>query len=241
MAAQEIRMFTHSYLAFYRPRKRSYFCLKYVPNANVWEPFSIAMVAEGIHATIRKSTVHNIHNTQPGAHIFARTSPRADRQRERIQIMGTGLYLSIPLQDGTAIIAAIVTRPIAMPGKYIDTEIEAVHGVPYEMNTRLWQDPAPPEPPAAPVPAVQATKLTAIPRRIAWLVAEDAQKQGETCPISLEAISPLTASVTTCFHCFDSEQLNAWLATRPARECPMCKKACLATKAFEEEGVNNPL
>jgi hypothetical protein len=151
--------------------------------------------------------------------------------REQLQLTATGLYLKIPLRDGTTITAPIVERGFAMPSKYVVQEIGAIPGVPYESNTRLWEEPAPPQPVA---PVIRTITLTPIPRRIAWLVAEDAQKQGDTCPITLEPISPLTAAVTTCFHCFDAEHLNAWLTTRAKSECPLCKKEFLATKAFDE-------
>jgi SUMO ligase MMS21 Smc5/6 complex component len=71
-----------------------------------------------------------------------------------------------------------------------------------------------------------------IPRRIAWLVAEDASKNSETCSITLDEISPITASVTTCFHVFNSDAIAKWLTTNPL--CPMCKKRCQATVAFED-------
>lgn len=229
MAVPQIRMFTNSYVAFYRPRKRLYFCLKYVPAAEVWEPFSLAMLAEGAQATLHKSTIHN----QTPVTICLRTSPQTDRIRERLLLTATSLYLNIPLRDGTTLTAPIVDRGMAMQGKYVVQEIGATQGIPYEAATRLWQNPDPPAPrPAASL--VPKTKLTPIPKRIAWLVAEEAQKQGETCPITLEPITPLTASVTTCFHCFDAEQLNVWLVTRTTTPvCPMCKKEFVATKAFD--------
>lgn len=97
---------------------------------------------------------------------------------------------------------------------------------------------APPPAPAPPAPAPQPKTVVteALPRRIAWLIAAEAEKQDDSCPITMDTISPLTAAVTTCFHCFDAEALASWNHTRGggATECPLCKKKCLYTKAYEE-------
>lgn len=88
-------------------------------------------------------------------------------------------------------------------------------------------------------PPAQKVVLEPIPRRIAWLVAEDAQKQNEHCGITFEDISPLTAAVTTCFHCFDANALALWFSSQrddtnaPGQTtCPLCRKICLTTKAY---------
>ena len=120
-----------------------------------------------------------------------------------------------------------------------------------ETDTRLWRlAPAPTAEQiaaqaAATAAAVQAafasaqaqaqTTLKPIPRRIAWLVAEDACKNKESCPITTNELSPITAAVTSCFHVFESESLGEWFARHPARtKCPVCREVCLMTKAFEE-------
>jgi len=78
------------------------------------------------------------------------------------------------------------------------------------------------------------TYLEKIPKRIAWLIAEEAAK-GEMCPISTNPISPITASVTTCFHVFETEAINEWIARNPNNTpCPVCRKVCLATPAYTE-------
>jgi hypothetical protein len=77
--------------------------------------------------------------------------------------------------------------------------------------------------------------------RIAWIIAEDASKKGETCAITLDEVSPLTASVTSCYHVFDTKALNIWFQTN--NTCPVCKQKTVATKAFEgvePEGVAEP-
>jgi hypothetical protein len=89
--------------------------------------------------------------------------------------------------------------------------------------------------PAAPVPqptVILATTLEAIPKRIAWLIAEDAAKNDEKCPITMELISPITASVTNCYHTFDTQAIMSWLINNTT--CPQCRKKCVATAAYTE-------
>jgi Zinc-finger of the MIZ type in Nse subunit len=110
--------------------------------------------------------------------------------------------------------------------------------------------PVPEQPAPAPVPQPQQlpeaeqrqgqrgviyrVTLKPIPQRIAWILAEDACKKGETCSITMEEITPLTSSVTTCYHFFNSEAIETWLQSKPMRECPVCKRTCYATKACDE-------
>ena len=76
------------------------------------------------------------------------------------------------------------------------------------------------------------TNIEALPQRIAWLVAEAASNQNETCAISMETLSPITAAVTSCFHVFDSESIERWMLQNST--CPTCRKACKISKAFNE-------
>jgi SUMO ligase MMS21 Smc5/6 complex component len=74
--------------------------------------------------------------------------------------------------------------------------------------------------------------LEKIPQRIAWIIAEAAKE--ELCPISTNPISPITASVTTCFHVFETEAINEWIARNPVTPCPVCRKVCMATPAYSD-------
>jgi len=69
-----------------------------------------------------------------------------------------------------------------------------------------------------------------IPQRIAWIVGEDAEKKGDTCPISLELLSPVTASVTACYHVFKTEAIQTWFET--SNKCPMCNEITVFTECF---------
>jgi hypothetical protein len=88
----------------------------------------------------------------------------------------------------------------------------------------LWtlRDPTPP-----PVPKPVAATL---PMRIAWIIAEDASKKGETCAITLDEISPITASVTSCYHVFTTSALETWFQSKDI--CPVCKQKATYTAAF---------
>lgn len=76
----------------------------------------------------------------------------------------------------------------------------------------------------------RASEIPKLPIRIAWLVAEDACKKGDTCPITMELLSPITASVTSCYHVFDTEAIDHWLTEH--KTCPVCKQQCSISKAF---------
>ena len=56
-----------------------------------------------------------------------------------------------------------------------------------------------------PNPVVTNKIYLHLPQHIAWVIAEDASKNNQDCPITLNPISPITASVTNCFHTFDTQ------------------------------------
>jgi hypothetical protein len=118
------------------------------------------------------------------------------------------------------------TIPNAWKGHELGPLIERT-GV--DLAVSLWD--APPPAPAAPT-VIVAIAREGIPKRIAWLVAEEAAKHEEKCPITMEPISPITASVTSCFHTFDSAAIASWLTNHTT--CPQCRKNCVATVAYTE-------
>ena len=111
------------------------------------------------------------------------------------------------------------------------TTVDRDPTIPYERPQHLWILPPPAAAAAAAAVPKPKAKPKPIPRRIAWLVAEDACKNKESCPISMEDISPITASVTSCFHVFDTPSLNTWLQEK--NTCPTCREPCAAQTAFE--------
>jgi hypothetical protein len=226
--AQTIHSFNGTLLAFYRPIKRTYYFLKWDDGNRRWEPYSAEHTTP---FTLHKSSAH-----QPGGVII------------KIKMSGVRRYYSTRITCDTHFLksgelsipiakAAQPMTPSKIKREYTATPLDDNNL--YLRHTDLWTLATPAVPPASPPPsAVTRVKLVPIPRRIAWLIAEDACKNKETCSISLEEISPITASVTTCFHVFDTDSLNTWLnrsTTTAANQCPVCRTPCLPQKAFEEE------
>lgn len=238
MAAQQLQNFNNNFLAFYRPQKREYCLLTWQPAARNWQKAELD--EHDTPLTLHRSTVH------PPASGYINVKGRV---AIRVDFIVNGFFVkttntqtnqvsSMPVL--TLIPHAYRNIPASMKKKsYYATQPV----LDYEQAQDLWTVAPPranpqraPRPPAPPPASVQ---VEAIPRRIAWLIAAEAEKQEDSCPITMDTISPLTAAVTTCFHCFDAEALASWNATRGggATECPLCKKQCLFTKAFEEGAV----
>jgi hypothetical protein len=81
-----------------------------------------------------------------------------------------------------------------------------------------------------PLPLMQT--IEPMPRRIAWIIAEDAARNNDDCPIMLNPISPITASVTSCYHVFSTDSIHQWLQTH--NTCPVCKKVATAVPCFTD-------
>ena len=188
--------------------------------------------------------MHRSTTTRSGkVNIRLATSLRATPVQ--IEVHCDGYYLqsgnigiTLVRQTGNALPQTLIKKEFTMA----DDSLPAV-----ETDTRLWRlAPAPTAEQIAAANAAanaaalaaaqaQAQTLKPIPRRIAWLVAEDACKNKESCPITTNELSPVTAAVTSCFHVFESESLSEWFARHPSRtKCPVCREVCLMTKAFEE-------
>jgi hypothetical protein len=149
-----------------------------------------------------------------------------------IDIRSRGYYL----QSGTNLITIIV-KVGSLPQSFHTHEYNLADPsqVADLTEVNLWNTAPPPLAIAvAPQPAPLAP-LKAIPKRIAWLIAEEASKAEESCPILSDPISPLTCSVTTCFHVFDHDAISEWFARNPVNtRCPVCRDPCLFTKAFTD-------
>ena len=211
-----IHTFQGTILAFWRPVKRTFYLLKWDNISRQWE-YEVADPEVQQPFTIHKSSVHEGVGT---VMIRVKSSGRRfynTRIRCCSRFLKRGDGPSIPIAK------AVVTPPSAR----IKREYTAIPSEPdnYLVDVRLWSEvvQAPPKKP----------KLTPIPRRIAWIIAEDFCKNGETCPISLEEITPITASVTTCFHVFQSGHLNTWFSSGN-NTCPVCRVRCVAQEAFED-------
>jgi hypothetical protein len=238
--AETIANFQNQCIAFYRPRKRSYFLLQWQQTVRKWMKYMGDQRTFTLHraTTQRNGSCHIVYATSRG------------RSDNRIYITADGHFL----KSGDMIVPILETGHKFGQAMY-GTEMLVNHTLPegesYEVNQTLWAVAPPPAPEPAPAPIEQTIgrplqvaprapiivkRKEPIPRRIAWLIAEDAQKQGETCAITMEDISPLTAAVTTCFHVFDAESLQEWFErhrTSVHIPCPVCRKNCSMTRAFD--------
>jgi len=225
---EAIHTFETSIVAFHRPIKRSYFCMGWNVERRKWICYK---------EDLPNLVMHRSTTTRSGkVNIRVATSLRATPIE--IEVWCDGYYLvsgnvriSLLRQTGNALPPTLIKKEYTVA----DASLPAV-----ESDTRLWRLAPPPTAEqisqnAAAQAQAQAIQLKPIPRRIAWLVADDACKNQETCPISTNDISPITAAVTTCFHVFESEYLSEWFARHPVRtKCPVCREVCQMTKAFSE-------
>lgn len=76
-------------------------------------------------------------------------------------------------------------------------------------------------------PKKETPKSSAIPKRIARLVAIDYINNGEECPITMMPLDVDTTAVTSCYHVFEQGALAEWMKTNTS--CPVCKAECSVT------------
>jgi hypothetical protein len=150
-----------------------------------------------------------------------------NKHARNIQVMSKGYYL----ESGNTHITLVEKVGLQLPAKFMKTEYTKTDDLLTLTDMLLWTvAPPPPPPPEDPEPQLQKP----LPKRIAWLIAEDSSKAQDTCPISTEVISPVTAAVTTCYHVFDHASIVQWFTMNPVNtKCPVCREVCLMTKAFE--------
>jgi hypothetical protein len=230
-----IHNFTTNLIAFHRPIKRSYFILTWNGDQRKWHPYR----GDLQNLLMRRSIV----NRSGKVNINVATSRTATPTL--IEVNSDGYFL----MSNNIKITLVRQTGNALPPPFVKKEYTLANASDYPLpvDERLWNLAPPPAP--ATVQQQQPANLVAttatvthtpsfhplkpIPRRIAWLVAEDACKNNETCPISTNEISPITAAVTTCFHVFESEHLSEWFARHPVRtKCPVCREVCQMTKAY---------
>jgi len=154
-----------------------------------------------------------------------------NKHASNIQVMTKGYYL----ESGNTQITLVEKVGNPLPAKFMKTEYTITETPLTHTDMLLWTVAPPPPPEPEPEPEPHASnKLKPLPKRIAWLIAEDSSKAEDTCPISTEVISPVTAAVTTCFHVFDHASIVQWFTMNPVNtKCPVCREVCLVTKAFE--------
>jgi hypothetical protein len=172
-------------------------------------------------------TLHRSSITRDGE-VSINVATYAGATPKLIPVSADGFYL----KSGDIYIPILKARN-QLSNAFMMTEYKALE-TPFTITDKtLWiaTQTQPPLPLHIPPLAIFQEK---IPKRIAWLIAEDASKNSETCPISTNIISPITASVTTCFHVFETESINEWVQLHPINTpCPICRKPCEVTSAFD--------
>lgn len=226
-----IHNFTTNLIAFHRPIKRTYFFLTWNNDQRKWHPY----LADLPNLVMRRSSF------QFSGKVNINVATRRTGTATLIEVKSDGYFL----MSNNIKITLVKQTGNVLPPPFVKKEYTLANPNEYALpvDERLWN--VVPAPAAALAQQQQqqanlvATTVTQIlkpiPQRIAWLIADDACKNKEVCPISTNEISPITAAVTTCFHVFESEHLSEWFARHPVRtKCPVCRQVCQMTKAYSE-------
>ncbi len=227
MAEQAIHTFIGGIIAIYRPRKQTYNFLRWQGIDRFWTAYDIPHPPEQLtlHRTVAHTGLWAVNIKVNNTHVHV----KSDR---------SFLLLRRPGEPVRNIPILTTQHTSRIPAYCKKTEYTYGPNPITELDVPLWSlAPVQPVAPVAPVQPVEhiRTVLEPIPKRIAWLIADNACKENEMCSITMEHITPLTAAVTTCFHCFEAEAVGIWLSTKST--CPTCRKPCLTTKAFEAENL----
>ena len=234
-----IHNFTTRHIAIHRPVKRTFVVFSWEEHVRKWIPYTDDLP----ELRLKRSSV----STQGVVQINVATRPY--RGAMNIEVSSNDHYLTagnidiaIVKKTGTQLPQAFMKRDYPAPPATEQVEIT---------DKELWtvrasaQQEAAEQAPGLAALATAAQQqpqqqpvikiiLKPIPQRIAWLIAEDSSKSKETCAITTDEISPITAAVTTCFHVFEYDSIQEWVNKNPARPtCPVCREVCAITKAFE--------
>ena len=73
--------------------------------------------------------------------------------------------------------------------------------------------------------ALATATAQSLPKFVTDLIIADAVAKGATCAITMEPIRTNNATVTSCYHIFDTIALTAWAASQETSTiCPQCRK-----------------
>jgi len=217
MPPERIHTFTGNCLAFLRPKKKTYHAVTWSTLNTCWVLY--AGTIEG-HVSKHRSSTH------PQGGYASIKLPHS----QMMDIHCSGEFLML----GTIRMPIVKRlRGVKVPSNWKLRDFgNPIVGEPSVQAVTLWENPPVTVPPPPPPPPQPISRASPLPKRIAWLIAEDAAKNEEKCSITMEPISPITASVTSCYHTFDTAAIQAWLTTHTT--CPQCRTACVATQCFEE-------
>lgn len=212
-----IHTFVGQYICFFRRNKKTYYVLQWNSQRGKWLRSNPPLPDLTLHRS----------NISRAGEVNINVATYAGAPAKLIPVTGDGFYI----KSGDIRIPILKARN-SLGQAFMMTEYTALDTPYTDTNEVLWSIAV--ETPVS-VPPPLAVLQEKIPKRIAWLVAEDACKNNESCPISTNIISPITASVTTCFHVFETESINEWVARHPINTpCPVCRKSCEVTVAYAE-------
>lgn len=218
MADRNISIFREPYLAIYRPVKKTYSIIGWVPDGAFWKRRKPDTNGVDPAISIRYQTI-------PPATAKINVTKNNTQDILNIICMASGQYL-IYGSYRIPIIVKKTNSPSSFPASIFNNEFSCTaESLETSEVAPLWQ--------IRTETPVQEKKKEGIPQRIAWVIAENASQKGEVCPITLDTITPTSASVTSCFHVFQKDALNTWFLTNS--KCPLCKEPTVATEAFTDE------
>ena len=221
MTPGNIRLFRRGQIAIFRPNKKTYSLLG-------WNIAGVYWSRDTVDAEYAAAATIRTHSL-PSAPVLINTIANNTTVNLNVKCKATGKYL---FYNGVEIPIIIKERdsPRSFSDSIYNFEFTCTATSEEEPNTEPLWTLYTAEPRIVYTLLTPERPLEPIPQRIAWLIAEDASKRGETCSITLDEISPITASVTTCFHTFDANAIVTWFQTNDT--CPMCKRKALATPAY---------
>lgn len=247
MPTQNIASFKTNFIAVKKQtHEDKYYLFTFCPIRQHWYPYV---------ADLTEPLTKHYTNQIPSVDGFIFTAANVSIKFKGRAANTTSTFVTLPyyLCLGTKEIVILrkspshVSAPFRASLKKREYELSSVGGTARNLTAPLWVLAAPQPQPQQPLQPLQTNTNTylrtvrttppikqALPRRIAWILAEDASKKGDVCPITMDPISPLTASVTSCFHVFQTNALQMSLQHNP--ECPVCREpSCSVTKAYEED------
>lgn len=222
MAQRTIQTFIGNYIAFYRPNKRTYSIISYNHPRRIWIPNNEQIQNGTVSLNKMVSELVNVNIVY--------------KQDKKVECKTDGEYIvwvNGNITHNVPILHKRSSSAHSLPNNYFTHEFRCTDQSMIPPVVALWDlVPLPVQQlPIAVLHRVRTPKE--IPQRIAWILAEDASKKEDLCPITLEPISPLTAAVTSCFHVFDANAIASWFQTHS--ECPVCKTNCVTTVCFSEK------
>ena len=230
----DIQTFIGDYIAIYRMRKKTYSVLKYNHELSRWiRHDTTKFPITNMNVNYQTIEVANV-NINIGSRV---TNPTY------VQCKAHGSYINARINNQSVRIVIIIKKTISpndFPLKTYKFEFQCTENSQLPATTLpLWTlyvapvvPPPPPPPTLPPLPPMILRRQMSIqiPQRIAWIIAEDACNKGETCPITMEPIIPITSAVTSCYHVFEKNALDEWFKNNSL--CPLCKQDVTMTACY---------